>query len=80
MRYTDINLDLTGVLLLNAGLTVRSGAANSHKDQGWETLTDSVIQWISNNCRGVVFLLWGAYAQKKASIVDKVPRVNDFFW
>ena len=63
------------MLLLNAGLTVRSGAANSHKDKGWETLTDAVIKWISNNCQGVVFLLWGAYAQKKASVVDKV--VND---
>ncbi|XP_057367608.1 uracil-DNA glycosylase-like [Daphnia carinata] len=60
-----------GVLLLNAGLTVRSGAANSHKDKGWETLTDAVIQWISTNCEGVVFLLWGAYAQKKALVVDK---------
>ncbi|XP_046450308.1 uracil-DNA glycosylase-like [Daphnia pulex] len=60
-----------GVLLLNAGLTVRSGAANSHKDKGWETLTDAVIQWISSNCQGVVFLLWGAYAQKKALVVDK---------
>lgn len=63
---------ITGVLLLNAGLTVRSGAANSHKDKGWETLTDAVIKWISENCRGVVFLLWGSYAQKKASVVDKV--------
>lgn len=61
-----------GVLLLNACLTVRSGAANSHKDQGWETLTDAVIKVISNKCNGVVFLLWGSYAQKKASVVDKV--------
>jgi uracil-DNA glycosylase len=64
-----------GVLLLNAGLTVRSGAANSHKDKGWETLTDAVIQWISNNCQGVVFLLWGAYASKKALVVDKVKII-----
>ena len=61
-----------GVLLLNAGLTVRSGAANSHKDKGWETLTDAVIKWISTHCHGVVFLLWGSYAQKKALVVDKV--------
>jgi len=60
-----------GVLLLNAVLTVRSGNANSHKDKGWEKLTDAVIKWISDNCDGVVFLLWGAYAQKKASVVDK---------
>jgi len=59
-----------GVLLLNAVLTVRSGNANSHKDKGWEKLTDAVIRWISANTQGVVFLLWGAYAQKKAAIVD----------
>lgn len=59
-----------GVLLLNAVLTVRSGNANSHKDQGWEQLTDAVIRWISDNCEGVVFLLWGSYAQKKAAFVD----------
>jgi uracil-DNA glycosylase len=70
------------VLLLNAGLTVRSGAANSHKDKGWETLTDAVIQWISSNCQGVVFLLWGAFAQKKALVVDKVTNsfVYDFMF
>ena len=61
-----------GVLLLNAGLTVRSSMANSHKDKGWEQLTDAVINWISSNCNGVVFLLWGSYAQKKALLVDKV--------
>jgi len=60
-----------GVLLLNAVLTVRSGAANSHKDKGWEKLTDAVIKWISDNCTDVIFLLWGAYAQKKAAMVDK---------
>jgi len=60
-----------GVLLLNAVLTVTSGRANSHKDQGWEKLTDAVIRWISANCTDVVFLLWGAHAQKKAAFVDK---------
>ncbi len=60
-----------GVLLLNACLTVRKGQANSHKDQGWEKLTDAVISWISKNLSGVVFLLWGAHAQKKAAVVDK---------
>jgi len=60
-----------GVLLLNACLTVRKGQANSHKDQGWEKLTDAVISWISKNLTGVVFLLWGAHAQKKAAVVDK---------
>merc|ERR1719462_851826 len=56
-----------GVLLLNSVLTVRSGEANSHKGCGWEQLTDAVIKWISDNCRGVVFMLWGGYAQKKAA-------------
>ena len=60
-----------GVLLLNACLTVRKSQANSHKDQGWEKLTDAVISWISKNLSGVVFLLWGAHAQKKAAVVDK---------
>jgi len=59
-----------GVLLLNACLTVRAGQANSHKDRGWEKVTDAVVKWISNNCDGVVFLLWGMPAQKKAAVVD----------
>ena len=59
-----------GVLLLNSVLTVRSGEANSHKGKGWEQLTDAVIKWISDNCRGVVFMLWGGYAKKKAAKVD----------
>jgi len=60
-----------GVLLLNAVLTVDAGNANSHKDKGWEKVTDAVISWISKNLNDVVFLLWGNYAQKKASVVDK---------
>jgi len=63
-----------GVLLLNAVLTVRRGEANSHKDRGWEKLTDAVISWISKNLSGVVFLLWGTPAQKKASMVDKAKH------
>lgn len=59
-----------GVLLLNAVLTVRRNEANSHKGRGWEQFTDAVIRWISKNCEGVVFLLWGGYAQKKAAKVD----------
>lgn len=59
-----------GVLMLNACLTVRQAQANSHKDKGWERLTDAVVKYISRHCDGVVFLLWGAYAQKKASVVD----------
>ncbi|XP_037090985.1 uracil-DNA glycosylase-like [Pollicipes pollicipes] len=60
-----------GVLLLNACLTVRSGQPNSHKDMGWEQLTDAVIRHISTNLEHVVFLLWGSYAQKKGSLVNK---------
>jgi len=60
-----------GVLLLNAVLTVESGKANSHKDKGWEKITDAVISWISSNLNSVVFLLWGSHAQKKAAVVDK---------
>jgi len=59
-----------GVLLLNSVLTVRRGEANSHKNRGWEKLTDAVISWISKNLSGVVFLLWGSPAQKKALVVD----------
>ena len=60
-----------GVLLLNACLTVQCNNANSHKDRGWEKITDKVIKTVSDQCRpGVVFLLWGAYAQKKAAVVD----------
>lgn len=61
-----------GVLLLNACLTVQAHRANSHKDQGWEKFTDAVIRTVSQRNRGVVFLLWGSYAQKKAAVVDKV--------
>jgi uracil-DNA glycosylase len=56
-----------GVMLLNAVLTVRAHQANSHKDKGWEKFTDAVIYALNLRERPVVFLLWGAYAQKKAS-------------
>lgn len=59
-----------GVLLLNAVLTVREGAANSHQKQGWETFTDAVIRAVSAKSEPVVFLLWGKPAQKKAELVD----------
>ena len=61
-----------GVLLLNAVLTVQAHHANSHANKGWEQFTDAVISWISKNLSGVVFLLWGSYAQKKGSRIDKV--------
>lgn len=60
-----------GVLLLNASLTVRKDLANSHKHLKWNVFTDSVIQYISENTKNVVFLLWGSFAQKKGSKIDK---------
>ncbi len=59
-----------GVLLLNATLTVRAHQAGSHQGKGWEEFTDVVIQRISDHLEGVVFLLWGNYAQAKASFID----------
>lgn len=59
-----------GVLLLNATLTVTSGQANSHKDQGWEQFTDAVIAKMNECCEHVVFLLWGKSAEVKCARVD----------
>lgn len=59
-----------GVLLLNAGLTVRAHQANSHKDVGWHKFTDAVIRKLSTEREGIVFLLWGGFAKKKASLID----------
>jgi uracil-DNA glycosylase/endonuclease III len=59
-----------GVLLLNAVLTVRADEPNSHKDRGWESFTDAVIQVLNKRRKSVVFLLWGAYAQKKGQLID----------
>jgi uracil-DNA glycosylase len=59
-----------GVLLLNAVLTVRAHQANSHKGKGWENFTDEIIRRVSEQSEMVVFLLWGAYAQKKESLID----------
>ena len=59
-----------GVLLLNAVLTVRSGEAASHSKIGWEQFTDAVIKYISDNCEGVVFMLWGNFARTKSSLID----------
>ena len=59
-----------GVLLLNAVLTVRHKQAGSHAGKGWEVFTDKVIQVLNEHCDGLVFLLWGAYAQKKGTIID----------
>lgn len=69
------NGDLTrwadqGVFLLNATLTVRAHQAGSHQNKGWETFTDGVIRVISEQRENVVFMLWGAYAQKKSQLID----------
>jgi len=60
-----------GVLLLNATLTVRASSPGSHQNKGWETFTDAVIKNISDEKSNVVFLLWGAYAQKKGEVIDR---------
>jgi uracil-DNA glycosylase len=78
----DLNLpipshgDLTawtkqGVLLLNAMLTVEAGQAGSHQKIGWQTFTDAVIKHISDQKTGVVFLLWGKFAQSKKALIDQ---------
>jgi len=59
-----------GVLLLNATLTVEENAAGSHHKRGWEAFTDAIIKKISDEKENVVFILWGAYAQKKGQIID----------
>lgn len=59
-----------GVLLLNATLTVKAHEPNSHKDLGWETFTDFIIKEISEKKEDVVFVFWGAFAQKKEELID----------
>lgn len=59
-----------GVLLLNATLTVEAHRAGSHQNKGWEVFTDAVIEQLANKRENLVFLLWGAYAQRKAAFVD----------
>ena len=80
--HADIGLDIPshgnlehwaeqGVLLLNAVLTVEEGQAASHQMKGWETFTDAIIKRLNDERTGLVFLLWGSYAQKKAAFVDR---------
>ena len=69
------NGDLTrwadqGVLLLNATLTVRAHTAGSHQNKGWEILTDAVITRLATQREHIVYILWGAYAQRKGAIID----------
>lgn len=60
-----------GVLLLNAVLTVEAGQANSHQNKGWERFTDAIIHHLNNEKQHLVFILWGAYAQKKGAFIDR---------
>jgi len=77
----DLNMDIPmhgclqswaeqGVLLLNATLTVEKEKAGSHQGKGWEQFTDKVIQLLNEKREGLVFLLWGSYAQKKGQFID----------
>ena len=59
-----------GVLLLNSVLTVRHGEANSHRNQGWEVITDAIIEHLNNQHSHLVFLFWGTHAQTKAAHID----------
>ncbi len=94
--HSDLNLpvpahgDLSswasqGVLLLNATLTVRAHQAGSHQKKGWENFTDATIKKISDYAKGVVFLLWGRFAQAKENLIDteknyvlKAPHPSPF--
>lgn len=60
-----------GVLLLNSVMTVERGQAASHRNKGWETFTDRVVEVLNERKKPLVFILWGSYAQKKASFVDR---------
>ena len=63
-----------GVLLLNATLTVRKSEANSHEKIGWQTFTDEVIEKLSKEREGIVFLLWGGFAKKKGKKIDRTKH------
>lgn len=64
-----------GILMLNAVLTVREGQANSHQGKGWETFTDAVIRAVNSREERVVFVLWGAYARKKAKLITAPQHI-----
>lgn len=64
-----------GVLLLNTVLTVRAGQAHSHKNQGWEHLTDVIIQKLNNRPEPIVFILWGTPAQQKAKLIQNKQHI-----
>ncbi len=64
-----------GVMLLNATLTVRAHSPGSHQKYGWEEFTDKVIETVSGQKEGIVFLLWGAFAQKKEELIDHTKHL-----
>ncbi|MAZ88160.1 MAG: uracil-DNA glycosylase [Cellvibrionaceae bacterium] len=87
--YKEINQDLglatpshgcldewsqRGVLLLNSILTVEHSQAGSHQGQGWEEFTDEVVAQLSQQREGIVFMLWGSYAQKKGRVIDRAKH------
>jgi uracil-DNA glycosylase len=77
MNFAKGNLEgwaKQGVYLLNAILTVKENQPASHQGKGWETFTDAVIKELSNSRTGLVFLLWGKYAQSKESLIDKTKH------
>ncbi len=63
-----------GVLLLNATLTVEAHKAGSHQGRGWEELTDSAVRALAERKKGLVFILWGSYAQKKGAFIDRTKH------
>lgn len=72
-RFTHGNLEnwaKQGVFLLNSVLSVEKAKAGSHANQGWEIFTNNTIRFISDNQKNIVFLLWGAYAQKKSALIN----------
>lgn len=64
-----------GVLLLNATLTVKEGSPGSHQNIGWEQFTDAVVKVLSQQKENLVFILWGAYAQKKGAVIDPTKHL-----
>ncbi len=64
-----------GVLLINSVLSVEHSKAHSHKNIGWEQFTDNIIKQLSLNYKNIVFILWGAYAQKKAIFIDEAKNL-----
>ena len=71
-RYGNLSAwSSSGVLLLNTALTVRSGSPSSHSRKGWQTFTDHIIAGVSDHQEAVVFMLWGAHAQKRVSLIDQ---------